>query len=87
MYIHPCQLPNIPSSGSATQVFSKIQEKCVAPRSSGGSDLTRAKHFGGSDTTYQVFARLTQVFLRCSMVVMHVGAGATPFPSPLRVTP
>ena len=83
MYIHPCQLHNIPSSSSATQVFSKIQEKCVVPTRSSGSDLTRAKHFGGSDPTYQVFARLAQAFLRCSMVVMYVGAGATPFPNPL----
>ena len=83
MYIHPCQLPKIQSSGSATQVFSKIKEKCVVPTRSSGSDLTRAKHFGDSDPTYQVFARFAQVFLRCSMVVIYVGAGATPFPNPL----
>ena len=83
MYIHPCQLPNIPSSGSATQVFSKIQEKYDVPTRSSGSDSTRAKHSGGSDPMYQVYARLAQVFLRCSLVVMYVGTGATPFSSPL----
>ena len=83
MYIHPCPLPNIPSSDSATKVFSKMQEKCVVPTRSSGSDLTRAKHFGDSDPTYQIFVRLAQVFLRCSMVLMYVVAGTTPFPSPL----
>ena len=81
MCIHPCQLPNTPSSGSATQVFSKIQEKCVVPTRNSGSYLTRAKHFGSRDPTYQVFSRLAQVFLRCSMLVMYDGAGFTPFPS------
>ena len=80
--MHTCQLPNIPRSGLATQVFSKLQEKCVVPTRSSGSDLT-AKHFGGSDPTYQVFARLAQVFLICNMVVMCVGAGASPFLNPL----
>ena len=32
--------------GSATEVFSKIQKKCVVPTCSSGSDLKRAKHFG-----------------------------------------
>ena len=68
---------------SYPSVFQNTGKVCCATRSS-GSDLTRAKHFGGSDPTYQVFARFAQLFLRCSMVVnvIYVGADACPFPNP-----
>ena len=46
---------------------------------SSGPDLTRAKHFGGSDPSYQVCTQLAHLFFRCGMVVMLVQVPHLPY--------